>query len=249
MIIWHKLENVNTFFEKNFKTEKKILIFYEISWKNYEIRDKIIKDVGEKNLILYIKGRIHMENEITFRTSVGGYRRDEVIEYVESMNEQIFCLKKESEEAAANYKARIHELETLLAQKETDEAALIEEKGAKLEEYETENAKLKEQYQAAHSDVARLEAEKRVLKEKLGREVLRLRTENQELKEKLQEAERNIGSEADYEGVRDAVSEVQYKIAEYVNIINKTQQSLGETYQKMNGIKKKVAERMEQNRK
>ena len=39
-----------------------------------------------------------MENEITFRTSVGGYRRDEVIEYVESMNEQIFCLKKESEE-------------------------------------------------------------------------------------------------------------------------------------------------------
>lgn len=197
-----------------------------------------------------------MENEITFRTSVGGYRRDEVIEYVESMNEQIFCLKKESEEAAANYKARIHELETLLVQKEANEAALIEENGAKLEEYETENAKLKEdlekleeQYKAVHSDVARLEAEKRVLKEKLGREVLRLRTENQDLKEKLQEAERNIGSEADYEGVRDAVSEVQYKIAEYVNIINKTQQSLGETYQKMNGIKKKVAEQMEKNKK
>ena len=190
-----------------------------------------------------------MENEITFRTSVGGYRRDEVIEYVESMNEQIFCLKKESEEAAANYKARIHELETLLVQKEANEATLIEENGAKLEEYETENAKLKEdlekleeQYKAVHSDVARL-------KEKLGREVLRLRTENQDLKEKLQEAERNIGSEADYEGVRDAVSEVQYKIAEYVNIINKTQQSLGETYQKMNGIKKKVAEQMEKNKK
>lgn len=79
-----------------------------------------------------------MENEITFRTSVGGYRRDEVIEYVESMNEQIFCLKKESEEAAANYKARIHELETLLVQKEANEATLIEENGAKLEEYETE---------------------------------------------------------------------------------------------------------------
>lgn len=116
-----------------------------------------------------------MENEITFRTSVGGYRRDEVIEYVESMNEQIFCLKKESEEAAANYKARIHELETLLVQKEANEATLIEENGAKLEEYETENAKLKEdlekleeQYKAVHSDVARLEAEKRVLKEKLG---------------------------------------------------------------------------------
>lgn len=197
-----------------------------------------------------------MENEITFRTSVGGYRRDEVIEYVESMNEQIFCLKKESEEAAAKYKARIHELETFLVQKEANEAALIEENGVKLEKYETENAKLEEdlekleeQYKAAHSDVARLEAEKRVLKEKLGREVLRLRTENQDLKEKLQEAERNIGSEADYEGVRNAVSEVQYKIAEYVNIINKTQQSLGETYQKMNGIKKKVAEQMEKNKK
>ena len=37
-----------------------------------------------------------MENEITFRTSVGGYRRDEVIEYVESMNEQIFCLKRKA---------------------------------------------------------------------------------------------------------------------------------------------------------
>lgn len=190
-----------------------------------------------------------MENEITFRTSMGGYRRDEVIEYVENMNEQIFCLKKKSEEAAANYKERIQELETLLEQKETKEAALIEE-------YETENAKLKEdlerleeQYQTVHSDAARLETEKRVLKEKLGREVLRLRAENQELKEKLQEAERNIGSEADYEGVRDAVSEVQYKIAEYVNIINKTQQSLAENYQKMNGIKKKVAEQMENNKK
>lgn len=119
----------------------------------------------------------------------------------------------------------------------------------KMQKLEEDLEKLEEQYKAAHSDVARLEAEKRVLKEKLGREVLRLRTENQDLKEKLQEAERNIGSEADYEGVRNAVSEVQYKIAEYVNIINKTQQSLGETYQKMNGIKKKVAEQMEKNKK
>lgn len=87
-----------------------------------------------------------MENEITFRTSVGGYRRDEVIEYVESMNEQIFCLKKESEEAAANYKARIHELETLLVQKEANEAALIEENGVKLEKYETENAKVRRRF-------------------------------------------------------------------------------------------------------
>ena len=100
-----------------------------------------------------------------------------------------------------------------------------------------------------HSDTVRLEAEKRILREKLGKEVLKLRAENQELKEKLQEAERNIGSEADYEGVRNAVSEVQYKIAEYVNTINKTQQSLADTYQKMNEIKKKVAEQMENNKK
>ena len=74
-----------------------------------------------------------MENEITFKTSVGGYKRDQVIEYVENMNEQMFCLKKASEEAAANYEAKIKELEEL-----------IEEKEAKIEEYDTENAKLKE---------------------------------------------------------------------------------------------------------
>lgn len=197
-----------------------------------------------------------MENEITFKTSVGGYRRDEVIEYVESMNEKIFYMKKEHEDAVANYKVRIKELEDLLKQGEINEAALMEEKGAKLEACETENTKLREelekleeQYKVVRSDVTKLEAEKRILKDKLGREVLRLRTENQDLKEKLQEAEKNIGSKADYEGVRDAVSEVQYKIAEYVNIINKTQQSLAETYQKMNGIKKKVAEQLESSKK
>ena len=197
-----------------------------------------------------------MENEITFKTSVGGYRRDEVIEYVESMNEKIFYMKKEHEDAVANYKVRIKELEDLLKQGEINEAALMEEKWAKHEACETENTKLREdlekleeQYKVVRSDVTKLEAEKRILKDKLGREVLRLRTENQDLKEKLQEAEKNIGSEADYEGVRDAVSEVQYKIAEYVNIINKTQQSLAETYQKMNGIKKKVAEQLESSKK
>ena len=221
------------------------MILYEMCWKKYKIRDKIRKDTGDKILSFYIKGRVHMENEITFKTSVGGYKRDQVIEYVENMNEQMFCLKKASEEAAANYEAKIKELEEL-----------IEEKEAKIEEYDTENAKLKEdleklegQYKAVHSDAVRLEAEKRILREKLGKEVLKLRAENQELKEKLQEAERNIGSEADYEGVRNAVSEVQYKIAEYVNTINKTQQSLADTYQKMNEIKKKVAEQMENNKK
>lgn len=217
MIIGHKYENVNTFFEKNFRNFKEIMILHEICWKKYEIHDKIRKDKGDKILNFYIKGRIYMENEITFKTSVGGYKRDQVIEYVENMNEQMFCLKKASEEAAANYEAKIKELEG--------------------------------QYKEVHSDTVRLEAEKRILREKLGKEVLKLRAENQELKEKLQEAERNIGSEADYEGVRNAVSEVQYKIAEYVNTINKTQQSLADTYQKMNEIKKKVAEQMENNKK
>ena len=245
MIIGHKYENVNTFFEKNFRNFKEIMILHEICWKKYEIHDKIRKDKGDKILNFYIKGRIYMENEITFKTSVGGYKRDQVIEYVENMNEQMFCLKKASEEAAANYEAKIKELEEL-----------IEEKEAKIEAYDTDNAKLKEdleklegQYKEVHSDTVRLEAEKRILREKLGKEVLKLRAENQELKEKLQEAERNIGSEADYEGVRNAVSEVQYKIAEYVNTINKTQQSLADTYQKMNDIKKKVAEQMENNKK
>ena len=64
-------------------------------WKKYKIRDKIIKDTGDKILIFYIKGRIYMENEITFKTSVGGYKRDQVIEYVENMNEEIFRLKGE----------------------------------------------------------------------------------------------------------------------------------------------------------
>lgn len=44
--------------------------------------------------------------------------------------------------------------------------------------------------------------------------------------------------------MRSAVSEVQYKIAEYVNVLNKTQQKLAETYQSMNGIKKRVADKI-----
>ncbi len=117
-----------------------------------------------------------MENEITFKTSVGGYRRDEVIEYVESMNEKIFYMKKEHEDAVANYKVRIKELEDLLKQGEINEAALMEEKGAKLEACETENTKLREelekleeQYKVVRSDVTKLEAEKRILKDKLLR--------------------------------------------------------------------------------
>ncbi len=96
----------------------------------------------------------------------------------------------------------------------------------------------------AYEEYVRTDNEKQMLKDKLAREILRLRGENQTLREKWKEAERQIGSQADYEAVHQAVSEVQYKIAEYVNVINKTQQSLAETYQGMNGIKKKLAAKM-----
>ena len=89
------------------------------------------------------------------------------------------------------------------------------------------------------------EAEKKKIQNKLGREVLRQRAENQELQERLQEAEKNAGTRAEYEEVREVVSEVQYKIAEYVSAINKTQQKLGTMYQRMNAVKKKVAKELE----
>ena len=36
-----------------------------------------------------------MEQEVNFRSSVGGYKKDDVIEYVENTNEEIFRMKKE----------------------------------------------------------------------------------------------------------------------------------------------------------
>ena len=46
-----------------------------------------------------------MEQEVNFRSSVGGYKKDDVIEYVENTNEEIFRMKKEREEEAAGYQA------------------------------------------------------------------------------------------------------------------------------------------------
>lgn len=193
-----------------------------------------------------------MEDEITFRTSVGGYRKDEVMEYVENMNDQIFRMKKESGEDAARYQAKIQELESVLKQEEVNSLQISEDSRKKQQDLEEENAQLKEQLreleaklEKTREEQAESQKEKEILKEKLAREILRLRSENKKLTEKWQEAERNVGSRADYEAVRSVVSEVQYKIAEYVNVINKTQQSLADTYQSMNGIKKKISAQME----
>ena len=101
------------------------------------------------------------------------------------------------------------------------------------------------QYQKTEEQRDREAREKQNIKEKLAKEILRLRAENQVLRENWKDAENRAGCKEDYEAVREAVSEAQFKIIEYVNIINKTQESLGETYQRMNGIKKKIAEEIE----
>lgn len=193
-----------------------------------------------------------MGDEITFRSSVGGYRRDEVLEYVESMNDTIYHMKKDQEKEAADYQEKIQELKELLKQEKANNRFLADEEREKLEVLEEENGKLQEQltelevkYKTVDKERAKAEGDKRTLKEKLGREVLRLRSENQRLEKELEEAKKKMDSRTDYEAVHSVVSEVQYKIAEYVNIINKTQQSLAETYQSMNGVKKKIAKEIE----
>ena len=85
-----------------------------------------------------------MEQEVNFRSSVGGYKKDDVIEYVENTNEEIFPHEKEREEEAAGYQARIQELEALLRQEETNSSQLAEEQSRKLQRLEGENQRLQE---------------------------------------------------------------------------------------------------------
>ena len=181
-----------------------------------------------------------MGEELEFRTAVGGYKKDDVLEYVAH------------EEETKGYQDRIRELEDLLKQEEENSAVLSEEQDKRLEGLAKENSRLQDELAIAEEklkitqqDYLKTEQMKNLIKDKLAREILRLREENKTLKERLEEAEENIGSKADYEGVRSAVSEVQYKIAEYVNILNKTQQKLAGTYQDMNSIKKRIAEQIE----
>ena len=200
-----------------------------------------------------------MENELTFRTSVGGYRKDEVMEYVENLNDEMFHMKKTYEDEIGRLRVKVQELETLLQQSESNASRLSEEQSARIEKLEEENADLKDnldtitrelgevkiQYQKAQTQRDKEALEKQSIKEKLAKEILRLRAENQVIRENWKDAENRAGCKEDYEAVREAVSEAQFKITEYVNIINKTQESLGETYQRMNGIKKKIAQEIE----
>lgn len=192
-----------------------------------------------------------MGEELEFRTAVGGYRKDDVLEYVENMNDKIFQLNRAHEEESKAYRKKIEELEKLLRQEETNGAVLAqqqEDRQKELEErnqvLEEEKAKAEEKWKQIYEEYIRGESEKKLIKEKLAREILRLREENKILKERLAEAENNVGGKGDFEAVRSAVSEVQYRIAEYVNVLNKTQQKLAETYQSMNGIKKRVADKI-----
>ena len=180
-----------------------------------------------------------MGAELEFRTAVGGYKKDDVLEYVENMNDKLDQMTRDHEEETKRYQSRIRELEEQLKQEETNSAVLAEDQDKRLEGLAEEKQKF------AQQEYLKTEQMKNMIKDKLAREILRLREENKELKEKLEEAEGNIGSKADYEGVRSAVSEVQYKIAEYVNVLNKTQQKLAGTYQDMNSIKKRIAEQIE----
>ena len=200
-----------------------------------------------------------MENELTFRTSVGGYRKDEVMEYVENLNDEMFHMKKTYEDEIGKLRVKVQELETLLQQSESNASRLAEEQSARIEKLEEGNADLKEnldtatrelgevkiQYQKAQTQRDKEALEKQSIKEKLAKEILRLRAENQVIRENWKDAENRAGCKEEYEAVREAVSEAQFKITEYVNIINKTQESLGETYQRMNGIKKKIAQEIE----
>lgn len=193
-----------------------------------------------------------MGEELEFRTAVGGYKKDDVLEYVENMNDKLSQMSRAHEEETKRYQSRIQELEELLRQEEENSAALAEDQDKRLEGLARENSRLQEALTMAEEkqkftqqEYLKAEQMKNAIKDKLAREILRLREENKVLREKLEKAEGNIGSRADYEGVRSAVSEVQYKIAEYVNVLNKTQQKLAATYQEMNGIKKKIADQLE----
>lgn len=193
-----------------------------------------------------------MGEELEFRTAVGGYKKDDVLEYVENMNDKLSQMSRAHEEETKRYQSRIQELEELLRQEEENSAALAEDQDKRLEGLARENSRLQdaltmaeEKQKFTQQEYLKAEQMKNAIKDKLAREILRLREDNKVLREKLEKAEGNIGSRADYEGVRSAVSEVQYKIAEYVNVLNKTQQKLAATYQEMNGIKKKIADQLE----
>ena len=77
-----------------------------------------------------------MGEELEFRTAVGGYRKDDVLEYVENMNDKIFQLNRAHEEESKAYRKKIEELEKLLRQEETNGAVLAQQQEDRKKELE-----------------------------------------------------------------------------------------------------------------
>ena len=183
-----------------------------------------------------------MGDELEFRTAVGGYRKDDVLEYVENVNDMLFQMTRDHENETKEYQNRISELEDQLRQAEEKQTALGEE-NRRLQEA---LAHAEEMEKDARQDYQDAEEYKNMLKEKLAREILRLRENNKVLQEKLEKAEKKIEERIDYKGVSGAVSEVQYKITEYVNILNKTQQQMEAAYRDMNTLKEQISQKIEE---
>ena len=51
-----------------------------------------------------------MGEELEFRTAVGGYKKDDVLEYVENMNDKLDQMTRAHEEETKGYQNRIKEL-------------------------------------------------------------------------------------------------------------------------------------------
>ena len=51
-----------------------------------------------------------MGAELEFRTAVGGYKKDDVLEYVENMNDKLDQMTRAHEEETKGYQNRIKEL-------------------------------------------------------------------------------------------------------------------------------------------
>ena len=183
-----------------------------------------------------------MGDELEFRTAVGGYRKDDVLEYVENVNDMLFQMTRDHENETKEYQNRISELEDQLRQAEEKQTALGEE-NRRLQEA---LAHAEEMEKDARQDYQDAEEYKNMLKEKLAREILRLRENNKVLQEKLEKAEKKIEERIDYKGVSGAVSEVQYKITEYVNILNKTQQQMEAAYRDMNTLTEQISQKIEE---
>ena len=110
-----------------------------------------------------------MGEELEFRTAVGGYRKDDVLEYVENMNDKIFQLNRAHEEESKAYRKKIEELEKLLRQEETNGAVLAqqqEDRQKELEErnqvLEEEKAKAEEKWKQIYEEYIRGESEKKL---------------------------------------------------------------------------------------